>query len=175
MRRWGLLSFISSCRRASPRAENKSSFTRVSADKFFSKVEFLSCINANADRNMSALWLWSRLLNSASYFRSWNENVLKILQRDHSGWFLTSCSYIRFCFSKFCFVSSIKLSSRRNLLFSPSSCIFFSLQPSEQRVMFAFSSACFRSFFSWFSCDSKYWRFLRSCTWISRILKMEIH
>ena len=84
---------------------------------------------------------------------------------------LTSWSNIRFCFSRFCLVSSIKFSSRLSLLFSPSSCIFFILQASEQRAMFAFSSACLRSFFSWFSCDSKYCRFLRSCDCRSAILK----
>lgn len=66
------LSLISSWRRASPKAENRSSFTRVSADRFFSNVEFFSCITAIADRSMSAFWLWSRLRSSFSYLRSWN-------------------------------------------------------------------------------------------------------
>lgn len=53
-----LLSRISSWRLASPRAENRSSFMRVSALRLFSRWAFLSCIADRADINISvSLWL----------------------------------------------------------------------------------------------------------------------
>lgn len=72
-----LLSRISSCRFASPRAENKSSLTRVSADRFFSKVVFLSCIAWRADIRTSVLSRASRCRNSASNFRNCNNYLIK--------------------------------------------------------------------------------------------------
>lgn len=69
-----LLSRISSCRLASPRAENKSSLTRVSADRLFSNVVFLSCIACNADIRTSVLSRVSRDLSSASNLRNFSAN-----------------------------------------------------------------------------------------------------
>lgn len=69
-----LLSRISSCRLASPRAENKSSLTLVSADRLFSKVVFLSCMACNADIRTSVLSRVSRDLSSASNLRNFQAN-----------------------------------------------------------------------------------------------------
>lgn len=66
---------ISSWRLASPRAENKSSLTLVSADRFFSRVAFLSCIAARADISTSELCWDSRFRSCTSILRIWKSEV----------------------------------------------------------------------------------------------------
>lgn len=64
------LSDISIWRLAAPRAENKSSLTLVSAERFFSSVEFLSCIAARAFISSSGSgWEDSRFRSLASSMR----------------------------------------------------------------------------------------------------------
>lgn len=136
------VSDISSWRLASPRAENKSSLTLVSAERFFSSVQFLSCIAANAFISISVPGCAeSRLRTSASNMRN-------------------SCSHLRPCCSANCLASSVVFSSRRSCLRSSSISCLRCLHCALHSGRAAFSSAILRAFFSLFNCASNdcFWR-----------------
>lgn len=115
-----LLSLISSCRLASPNAENRSSLIRVSALKLCSKWAFLSFNVDNADITKSILsWLclygWSSY-DKFSNFRSPDTTHVVILKLTlTSFWAATYCS-------------SFILSSLRNALASLSNSLRLTLQ-----------------------------------------------
>lgn len=168
---------ISSCLFVSPRAENKSSFNRVSADKLFSKCAFLSCMALKADMrtsvseceslyclkeaaSLSMCLTWSSLILSSLLvcFKSFSNSFLWFLHWSfrHSLGDLVSICWSCFCFFLFDSLSLLSWVSKVVLFFFSSWSFFSNIEMLALSCCLEVTKLC--------SFD---WRFSLSCCRLS--------